>query len=209
MTGVQTCALPILIIAPWKMAILDYFGDGSATGLDIGYLYQEEARGLPRALDLAYPWTHSAHVAFAMPDTIIRPGDCFVTLRERYETTGADLLLGVFPTGEPQRLGPVVIEDGKVKAVYDKCPEPPVRNTWGVALWGPAFSALMHEEVKRRVTSECEPVLGELFNLAVAAGLNVRAHFFPSGAYFDIGTPQGLRGCLDGLGIPRLEQLGP
>src|ERR1039457_2041434 len=64
----------LLVVAPWKLDVLNYFGDGRHVGLEIGYLYQEEARGLPYALDPARSWTRGDHVIFAMPDTIPRRG---------------------------------------------------------------------------------------------------------------------------------------
>lgn len=182
-----------VVIAPWKLDIVNYLGDGSDVGVRLTYLYQETARGLPHALDLAHPWTRDCNIAFAMPDTIVRPSNCLRQLRRLFEATGADLALGVFPTMEAERLGPVLLDGNQVLAVYDKCAIPPANNTWGVALWGSAFSELLHSELAHRPPDGCEPVIGHYFDLAVRSGLKTCGQFFPNGSFTDIGTPKGIK----------------
>lgn len=186
-----------IIIAPWKLDVMQYFSDGADFRLDIAYLYQETARGLPYALDLAYPWTKDCQVVFAMPDTLIYPRECLAQLRSFYLQTHTDLALGVFPTEEAARLGPVILDGETVVEVVDKCPHPPVQNTWGVAIWGPAFSRLLHTELARFGAQSGEPVIGGYFDLAVRRGLSVRAMLFSEGAFADIGTPQGIHRCFE------------
>lgn len=188
--GIRRC---LIIVAPWKLEVMTYFGDGAEMGVDIAYVYQETARGLPHAVDLAYGWTTGCHTAFIMPDTYILPSDCLSRLRTFYQSSKADLVLGLFPTNEPERLGPVILEGDRVTAVYDKCAEPPARNTWGVAIWGPAFSELIHSSLPRSVDPMRELVLGNYFQLAVQNGLAVKGMLFEDGAYVDLGTPQGIR----------------
>jgi glucose-1-phosphate thymidylyltransferase len=186
----------LIIVAPWKLDVLTYFGDGRSFGIDLGYLFQEEARGLPHALDLAYPWVAQDHVVFAMPDTIVAPSDALALLRESYTRADADLALAVFPTDEAHRMGPVVMDGERVVRVYDKPELPPVMNTWGAAVWGPAFSRLLHDSLYGRSDDTAEPALGDYFDLAVRSGLNVVARHFPLGSYEDAGTNIGILRCL-------------
>lgn len=186
----------LVIVAPWKLDVVNYLGDGSHFRLDIGYLYQEEARGLPYALDLAHPWTRGQHTVFAMPDTILAPGDALAELRGCYEEAGADLALAVFPTAEAHRLGPVLVDGDRVLQVFDKPAMPLAMNTWGAAIWGPAFSDLLHEEIAGTFPDDGEPVLGHYFNLAIEAGLTVVAREFPHGSFEDAGTRIGILRCL-------------
>src|SRR4051812_30633952 len=95
--GVERCAI---VVAPWKLDLVTYFGDGSQLGLSIAYVYQEGPAGLPGAIDLARPWLECANVLFAMPDTIFQPPDALQRLCAEYERSGADLALAVFPTDE-------------------------------------------------------------------------------------------------------------
>ena len=198
----------ILVVAPWKMDVLNYFGDGSHVGMQIGYLWQEEARGLPYALDLARSWTRGDHVVFAMPDTITAPGDALAVLRSRYLDAAADLALAVFPAAEPERLGPVVLDGERVVMVLDKPPNPPVANTWGAAIWSDAFADLLHEELAALASGgapgDAEPVIGHFFDLAVSRGLNVIGVSFPGGSFEDAGTRVGILRCLDVLDVPQI-----
>jgi glucose-1-phosphate thymidylyltransferase len=205
----------ILVVAPWKLDVLNYFGDGRHVGLEISYLYQEEARGLPYALDLARSWTRGDHVVFAMPDTITTPWDALARLRARYCATGADLALAVFPAAEPERLGPVLLDGERVVAVYDKPAEPPAANTWGAAIWSDAFADLLHEglagwdgsagsgpgpgPVSRPGSGPGpgEPVIGHYFDLAVRRGLKVIGVPIADGSFEDAGTRVGILRCLD------------
>lgn len=188
--GIGRC---VIIVAPWKLEVMNYFGDGSELGLDLAYVYQETARGLPHAIDLAYGWTKGCHTAFIMPDTYVLPQDCLSRLRAFCQNTKADLALGLFPTKEPERLGPVVLDGDRVVAVYDKCAEPPAQNTWGIAIWGPKFSELLHSSLPQSETPSREPVLGSYFQLAVQRGLTVKGMLFADGSYADLGTHQGIR----------------
>jgi glucose-1-phosphate thymidylyltransferase len=200
--GARKC---VVIIAPWKTEVMHYLGDGAAFGLEIAYVYQEAARGLPHALDLAYPWIAGHHVLFAMPDTLIQPASCLASLAAFHRETGADVALGIFPSDEADRLGAVVLEGNEVTAIYDKRPDPPVRQVWGVAVWGAAFTELLHAELQHpsgpagdpSETASAEPVLGAFFELARRSGLKVKGKLFSQGRYADVGTPEGLKACME------------
>jgi glucose-1-phosphate thymidylyltransferase len=189
----------LLVVAPWKLDVLNYFGDGSHVGMRIGYLYQEQARGLPYALDLARPWTRGDHVVFAMPDTITAPQDALARLRDRYLATGADLALAVFPTAEPERLGPVLLDGERVTAVFDKPAHAPVANTWGAAIWSDAFADLLHDGLAALPDDgwDGEPVIGDYFDQAVRQGMKVIGVFCPDGSLEDAGTRPGILRCLE------------
>ncbi len=197
----------LLVVAPWKMDIVSYVGDGSRFGVDVGYLYQQDARGLPPALDLASPWCHGCHTVFALPDTIFEPRDALRTLRALYLDERADLALAVFPTSEPHRLGPVVLDARRVARVLDKPAVPPAANTWAAGIWNDAFTALLHDSAGASRTGgdgEREPVLGEVFERAIHEGMRVVGLEFRDGSFVDIGTPDGMRRCLAGTRPPAL-----
>lgn len=189
----------LVVVAPWKLDILRYVGDGGQLGVDAAYVYQEEALGLPSALDLAYRWCQGGHTVMAMPDTIFEPRDALRSLRVLYLAERADLALAVFPTRHAHRLGPVVTSGTVVRQVLDKPSVPPVSNTWGGAIWGPAFADLLHNRVSQAADhagSGPEPSLGDAFQAAVLGGMRVVAMQFPDGSYHDAGTPDGLLSCL-------------
>jgi glucose-1-phosphate thymidylyltransferase len=184
-----------VVLSPAKWDVFRYLGSGEHLGMDLAYLCQEAALGMPAALDLATPFLADRTVGMGMPDTIVAPDDCFARLFDFHDATGADLSLGVFPTAEPHRLAPVVIEPGshRVLAVVDKPPVPPAANTWGIAAWSPVFTELLHAFVSDALPEPGrELLLSDVFVAAVAAGLQVRALTFETGEFHDIGTPAGL-----------------
>lgn len=191
--GVPRCAV---VVAPWKLDVVRYLGDGELHGIHIMYLYQELARGLPHALDTAYAWTHDTDVVFLMPDTILRPDDFAVHLVSTFRAADADVTLAIFPTDEPERLGPVVHVGGLVRAVYEKPPNPPAANTWGAAIWGPRFRQLLHDVATRELDSPTELSFATCLMSAIRAGLRVTAVNFPDGSFLDIGTASGIGALL-------------
>ncbi len=188
----------VVVVAPRKLDIVTYLGDGAHLGMEIAYVVQEKPRGLPYAVDLAYRWTRHMHVVFAMPDTLFWPQRTIADLRDLYMRTGADLALAVFPTDEPECLGPVVHENQRAIAVVDKPVVPPARNTWGAAVWGPRFSELVHRQLPPAGEALTEPALGAFFNAAIHEGLSVRVLAVDeNGGFEDAGTRRGIARCLE------------
>lgn len=182
-----------VVISPIKTEIVRYLGDGHEYGISLAYFAQEQPRGLAVAIDSVYPWVRDKQVCLSLPDTVFEPPDAICSLREQMQESGADLVLGVFPTDKPEQLGPVRLEaSGRVVEVLDKPKSTDVRNTWGVALWSPAFTELLHEFMAAKRESRAEVVLGHAFQLAVVRGLDVRGVFFADGRYIDAGTPEGI-----------------
>ncbi|MBM4417989.1 MAG: hypothetical protein FJ033_06725 [Chloroflexi bacterium] len=176
-----------------------YFG-AERRGTPIAYLCQSEPRGGAYAIDLARPWLPARHtVLFGFPDTIVEPASAFADLLGTHRATGADLSLGVFPTDHPETLSPVAIDGDRAVAIYDKPTHTSLRNTWGIACWGPSVTALQ-KVVIEGAPGGSELVPADLFVAAIQCGLNVRAHLFAQGGYFDVGTPRSLSEALDRFG---------
>jgi glucose-1-phosphate thymidylyltransferase len=112
------------------------------------------------------------------------------TLVQTIEQDRLDLALGVFPTSIPEQLGPVCFDDeGRVYEVLDKPKNTELRNTWGMAVWSPAFGELLHDCVVR---NEHALVLSDTFDRAIKRGLRTRALWFETGSFIDVGTTKGL-----------------
>jgi glucose-1-phosphate thymidylyltransferase len=187
-----------VVLSPAKWEVFRYLGSGEHLGMDLAYLCQETPLGMPHAIDLATPFLAGQTVCMGMPDTLVTPDDCFAALSDFHDTTRADLSLGVFPALDPRALAPVVIEPGsyRVLAIVDKPAEPPAANTWGIAVWSPVFTELLHGYVAAAIGEpgpdrerRRELLLTDVFMAAVTAGLRVHALAFESGAYHDIGDP--------------------
>jgi len=178
----------VVVIAESKLEIARVLGERAA-GVSLAYVLRNVPRGLADALDATRAWTRDRDVCLALPDTLIAPADALARVVAELHASGADLVLGVFPTEHPEQLGPVRIAgDGSVVEILDKPAQTDVRNTWGLAAWSPRFTALLHEAV----AATSSVVLGDVFQRALATGLVVRAVAFPDGWFIDVGTPAGL-----------------
>lgn len=182
----------VIVISELKFEIMQVFGGGESQGLSLSYVVRRLPRGLADAVDAATPWLTGRNVCLVLPDTIIEPASAMQETCARFRETGADLVLGVFPTPIPEQLGPVRIGDkGAVLEVLDKPKSCAVKNTWAMAAWGPRFTALLSEMNQRAAGEATGPILGDIFQLAVERGLDVRAEYFPTGRFFDLGTSLG------------------
>ena len=196
--GITEC---IIVIANWKLEIPRVFGDGDGSGVSLSYVMRNVPRGLADALDAAQPWVRGQHVAVALPDTVVYPPDALGLIWRECLSSHADLVLGVFPTPTPEQLGPVrVNSDGKVTQILDKPKTTDLKNTWGMAVWSPRFTGLLHEEVAN-APEDAKPTLGSVFQQAVDRKFNVRALRFDDGRYLDVGTPDGLGRVVPGVAL--------
>lgn len=185
-----------VVLSPVKWEVFRYLGSGGQRDMRVGYLCQEEPKGMPHALDLAYPFVGDRTVCMGMPDTLLQPADCFARLLAFHEKQDADLSLGLFPVADPRAFAPVVLDPdtGRVLDIVDKPEVPPVSTVWGIAAWSPAFGELLHEFVRTPEAGAAgEGLLSEAFLLAARSDrLRVFGLAFDTGQYHDIGTPAGL-----------------
>jgi glucose-1-phosphate thymidylyltransferase len=77
--------------------------------MNMGYLIISLPFGAAYTLDQAYPFVQDAVVAMGFPDILFQPDDAFVRLLARLEASNADVVLGLFPTEEPQKAGMVIL----------------------------------------------------------------------------------------------------
>jgi len=199
-TGAERC---VAVVSREKAELVRVLGAGRSVEMSLAYVVQSEPRGLPDVVRCARPWLAASDVVFAMPDTVFFPGTALAEVHAHRIASGHDVVLGVFPVDEPERLGPVALsEAGAVTRIYDKPGETPHRNTWGVASWTARFTDFCVDWAARveagRPESQSAPelALGHAFEAARIAGLSVGAVPFRTGGFLDIGTPRGLRAAL-------------
>jgi glucose-1-phosphate thymidylyltransferase len=191
--GVRTV---FMVLHESKWDVPRYFGSGEMAGVDLAYLSIQGSRSVPETLDRAFSFVEGSIVALGFPDVIFQPVDAYARLLERQAATGADLVLGLFPTERFQttdmvELGP----DGWVVRVEVRPRSTSLRFNWLIAVWSPAFTRFLQEAV-RRAPAEEEMQIGAVVQAAVAAGLHVEGVEFPEGSYRDIGTPAELAAAL-------------
>lgn len=165
----------------------------AADGFSMTFARQETPTGLAAAVALGLP--EAGMACLLLPDTLVRPADALKQVRAEFESSGADLVLGVFSTDRPCELGPVRLSaDGRVTEVQDKPPQTDLANSWALAIWGPRFSRALRDAVACDATAN----MGLLFHAATAT-MAVRGVWFAGGAFHDTGTPRGLRDAEDFL----------
>lgn len=181
----------IVILGRNKQDIMEYLGGGARYGLAISYLFQEDLRGMPFALDLAQQWSVGATTVFTMPDTLIEPAESVARLLTSHQETAADLSLGLFETNNPKKFGMVELDsDGRIVRFDDKPLKTDLRLMWGLAVWSPRFAEFMHDKLGKISLKSKETVLSDIFDAALKDGMNVRGFELEGANYNDIGTPE-------------------
>ena len=111
--------------------------------LQLAFVYQDfhaGEYGLPYAIKAASRFLKGKTVVMRFPDTVVTPVDCINDILELHRRKKADVTLGVFPTNNPERLAPVIIDnDGRVLKVEDKPEKPSAQNTWNCVVWEESF----------------------------------------------------------------------
>lgn len=196
------------ILRPPKWDIPNYFGDGSAFGMRLAYLTVHVPFGVPFSLDQAYPFIKQSIVALGFPDILVSPEGAYRTLWSRLVEGNADVVLGLFPTDEPDKVGVVDLDsDGRVVGIYEKSNLMHLPYMWAIAVWRPSFTNFLHElvELQLKTLIGVQPIhnldelpayrelpIGDVMHSAIRNGMRIEAEVFPGGHYIDIGTPENL-----------------
>ncbi|NTU80238.1 MAG: NTP transferase domain-containing protein [Chloroflexales bacterium] len=192
----------VIVIGETKADVVRYVGDGDQYGLPVAYVYQRHLRGMPFALDLAQPWLGQATVLFAMPDTLVHPGDTMARLAGHHAVSGADVTLGLFRTVTPHKFGMVELGGaGQVVGFIDKPARTHLEWMWGLAAWSPRFTRFLHDYLAGQPGGGPECVLSDVFAAALAAGLRIEALALAGSHYHDIGTPEDFQSVVLSLAL--------
>jgi glucose-1-phosphate thymidylyltransferase len=193
-----------LVVRPGKWDIPSYFGDGTMLDMHLAYLTVHVPFGVPYTLDQAYPFVQDAVIVLGFPDILFQPQDAFAKILARQANRGADVVLGLFPTEQPNKAGMVDFDwSGRVRYVIEKPLQTDLRYMWAIATWTPKFTQFMHEYLKAitsQYSSASEPLtdprpelpIGDVIQAAIDQGFRVEAEVFEQGRYLDIGTPENL-----------------
>jgi glucose-1-phosphate thymidylyltransferase len=112
-----------IIIAPETGAeIRAAAGDGSAFGIAIEYIEQEEPLGLAHALLTAEPFLGDSPFVMYLGDNLLRDG--IVDLVETFRTDQPDALILLTPVPDPEHYGVAELNDGRVARLVEKPKEP-------------------------------------------------------------------------------------
>lgn len=188
-----------IIVGPGKSDIMEYFGDGSNHGIEIAYMFQREAQGMPFALDLGFSHLGKEDtVVFGMSDTIVEPRGAFKKVLDGHQAKSADLTLGLFATDNPSKFGMVDFDanSNEVSTTTDKPATTSLTHMWGFCIWNYTFASYMHDYLLKLGDVKKEIVFGDVINAAIKNGLRVCAFPVEEGRYIDIGTVEDLDAAL-------------
>lgn len=190
-----------LVIREGKWDIPAYLKDGSRLGLHFAYLLMGRPFGTPYSVDQAYPFVRHCRVALGFPDMFFDQTQIFPTLLTHQETSGADLVLGIFPADRPDKVDMLELgTDHRIKQIVIKPTETTLQHTWGVALWTPVFTEFMHTFLaahEKTAAHSPELFVGDVVRAAIEAGLDVQGVQVSAKPYIDIGTWEDLQRVSD------------
>ncbi len=183
----------VIVINETKHQLIKYFGNGHRFGCDISYVVQElqnddlnkaKSPGLAEALDSAYHLTKGKLVFFGMADTVILPQDFFAKAYSVFDPA-ADVMLCMFHTDKPEKVGMVRLDDNDwVKCIDDKPEKTDLEWMWGAMIWRPVFTDFIHECVHKKKINDS----ARIYNEAISNGINFKGVGFGNGKYLDMGT---------------------
>ncbi len=201
------------ILRPGKWDIPNFLGDGAELGIHLAYLTVHVPFGVAFSLDQSYPFLRGATVVLGFPDILFEPENAYQMLLDRLHGGEADVVLGLFPTDQPEKVGVVDFdENGVVRGIYEKSGLTHLPYMWAIAAWRPSFSDFLHRFVGDRQRSligdqipqhmkelppYAETPIGDVIQSALESGLRVEAVPFPQGYYLDIGTPANLARAIE------------
>jgi glucose-1-phosphate thymidylyltransferase len=192
------------IIRSGKWDIPRYFGNGSKQrGLHIAYIVTEPTPGTPFTVDQVYPFVRNKIILFGFPDIIIKVHNPFTALLKKLDTTGSDIVLGLFDTDQPGKADMVETDDqGRLMNIVIKPEKTGLKRTWLMGVWKPSFTDFLHHVVARQNnnTPETEPYteirkeiyMGDIIREATHKGFIVDTVHFPDAEFLDIGTRSDL-----------------
>ena len=185
-----------LVIRDGKWDIPAYLGDGSRYGLYLAYLMMGLPWGTPYSIDQAYTFVRDRRVVLGFPDMYFDNPQIFKRTLDYHEASGADVVLGVFPADRPHKVDIVQISDNnRVENIFIKPADTTLSQTWGVAVWTPAFTDFLHSFLcSQQHTTEHTPELfvGDVLRAAIEAGMNVQGVKVSEQPFVDIGTADDL-----------------
>ena len=125
-----------VIIRAGKWDIPNFLDDGKRFNVHLAYLMVGHPYGSPYSLDQAWPFIKNNRVALGFPDIIVKPGNTYAKLLKRQENSGVDVVLGLFPSDQPQKTDMVATnsEDDVTKIVI-KPKNSTLRFCWVNAVW--------------------------------------------------------------------------
>lgn len=190
-----------IVIRDGKWDIPAFLGDGARFDLRIAYLMMGRPFGTPYSVDQAYAFVRDRRVALGFPDMCFTQPDIFTPLLLHQETSGADIVLGVFPADRPEKVDMLELDaNHRVTQIVIKPAQTTLHQTWGIAVWTPAFTEFMHtflDTHQHSAGQAQELYIGDVVRAAIQTGLDVQGVPVSDQPFIDIGTREDLERASD------------
>jgi glucose-1-phosphate thymidylyltransferase len=129
-----------VVLCHGKWDIPTYFGSGTTADIELAYLVARVPYGPPDTLDAARSFVQDSIVAFGFPDIVFEGDAAFARLLQRQADSAADVVLGLFPTDQPEIMDMVRLDDdGRVDDLLIRPQQTDLTQCWAIAVWTPAF----------------------------------------------------------------------
>jgi glucose-1-phosphate thymidylyltransferase len=133
-----------IIIAPETGGeIREAAGDGSAFGVEITYIEQDEPRGLAHAVLTAEPFLGDSPFVMYLGDNLLRDG--IIELVEAFRVQKPDALILLTPVPDPEHYGVAELNGEQVKRLVEK-PKDPVSDLALVGVY--MFTSAIHDAAR-------------------------------------------------------------
>jgi glucose-1-phosphate thymidylyltransferase len=190
----------IVVLRHGKQDVADFLATSDFDDFDFRHRFTPGTDGVPQTVALALDDCSERNILLGFPDILFEPSHAFTAMIDRLENTAADVVLGLFPAGTPEKMDMVdVAADGRIREIVIKPARTSLDLTWILAAWRPAFSRYLGEAVRDadgRLAAKAEARggnhLGHVLELAIDDGLLVDSVAFRAGRTLDIGTPADL-----------------
>ena len=184
-----------VIVDPAKSDVVEYFGNGERFGLRLDYV-SVKSPSTVFSIDAAYPFVRGSVCALGFPDTLFPPCDPYSRMIATLEQTGADIVLGLFPTEHANMVDMVRCHrSGRVESILVKPAAAPrgYERAWINAVWRPRFGDFLHDNLgplAQRVHKSRELYIGEVVMAAMEEGMVAYGAAVSDDACLDAGTPE-------------------
>lgn len=163
-------------------------------GLAPAYMVVEETPSPAHSIAPALRLAIDDVVTLAFPDVLFEPRDALGRMLDRLAEDRADIVLGLFPSSQPERVDMVEIDaEGRLIDIVVKQPDRGLRYCWSLAVWTPTFTRYLLDRLSDEVSGGiAEFQIGDVIRRAVTEGMRAASVVFDEGGILDIGTPEDL-----------------
>ena len=134
----------VVVVRTGKWDVLEQLAPHAADlGLAVAYVVVDETPSAVHTLTAALPFVGDRPVALGFPDILLQPTRAFADVTERLCTTGADAVLGLFPTDRCEKTDMVALDEhGVPTELVIKQADRGLRYTWSMARLVASFQPL-------------------------------------------------------------------